>query len=134
MLSFEHSLKVRYVECDPMQRAHHSSYLIWFEESRIELLNHLNLPYEQLEFDGYFIPVIEASIQYIKPTHFNDRLNIRIELKEKPKLRFSFNYSLKRDHEIVTKGSTKHVFINDKNSVIRPPDSFQKAICDFWSP
>lgn len=133
MLSYDHSLKVRYVECDAMQRAHHSSYLIWFEESRIELLNHLNLPYEQLESSGYFIPVIEASIRYIKPAHFNDQMNIHIELKEKPKARFSFNYTLKRKDEILAEGTTKHAFINDKNSVIRPPECFQKAIHAFWS-
>lgn len=132
MLSFEHSLKIRYVECDPMQRAHHSNYLIWFEEGRVELLNYLNLPYEKLESSGYFIPVIEASIHYIKPTYFNDSLTICIQLKEKPKVRFSFDYTLKRNDQIVAEGTTKHAFINEKKAVIRPPECFQKAIQPFW--
>ena len=49
MLSFNHSIKVRYVETDAMQRVHHSNHLIWFEECRIELLNHMGIAYDQLE-------------------------------------------------------------------------------------
>ena len=132
MLSFNHSIKVRYVETDAMQRVHHSNHLIWFEECRIELLNHLGIPYEQLEASGFYIPVLSANIEYFKPTSFNQSLKIGIELQDKPKVRFKFDYTISHKNDLIAKGQTEHTFINQKNKVIRPPKIFNQAVEQYW--
>ena len=127
MLSFNHSIKVRYVETDAMQRAHHSNHLVWFE-----VLNHLGIPYEQLEASGFFIPVISAKIEYLKPASFNQSLEIAIELKEKPKVRFIFDYTISHKEELIARGHTEHTFINQQNKVVRPPEIFNQAVEQHW--
>ena len=132
MLSFNHSIKVRYVETDAMQRVHHSNHLIWFEECRIELLNHIGIPYEQLEASGFYIPVISANIEYLKPASFNESLTISIALQDKPKVRFNFDYTIQNKEDLIARGQTEHTFINQNNKVIRPPEIFNQAVGKYW--
>ena len=132
MLSFNHSIKVRYVETDAMQRVHHSNHLIWFEECRIELLNHMGIPYEQLEASGFYIPVISANIEYLKPASFNESLIISIALQDKPKVRFKFDYTIQNKEVLIARGQTDHTFINQNNKVIRPPEIFNQAVGKYW--
>ena len=42
-------IKVRYNETDQMGIVHHSNYLKFFELARIEWLEKLNMPYEEIE-------------------------------------------------------------------------------------
>ena len=132
MLLFNHSIRVRYVETDAMQRVHHSNHLIWFEECRIELLNHMGIPYQQLEASGFYIPVIFANIEYLKPASFNQSLNIGIKLNDKPKVRFKFDYTISDEKELIARGKTEHTFINQENKVIRPPEIFKQAVEKYW--
>ena len=132
MLSFNHSIKVRYVETDAMQRVHHSNHLIWFEECRIELLSHMGIPYEQLEASGFYIPVISANIEYLKPASFNESLTISIALQDKPKVRFKFDYTIQNKEDLIARGQTEHTFINQNNKVIRPPEIFNQAVNKYW--
>lgn len=50
MYTFERTAK--YYETDQMGIVHHSNYIRWFEEARIELMNHVGLPYRQMEENG----------------------------------------------------------------------------------
>ena len=132
MLSFNQSIKVRYVETDAMQRVHHSNHLIWFEECRIELLNHMGIPYEQLEASGFYIPVISANIEYLRPASFNESLTVSIALQDKPKVRFKFDYTIQNKESLIARGQTEHTFINQNNKVIRPPEIFNQAVGKYW--
>jgi acyl-CoA thioester hydrolase len=132
MLSFNHFIKVRYVETDAMQRVHHSNHLIWFEECRIELLNHMGIAYDQLEASGFYIPVISAKIEYLKPASFNESLDIEIQLINRPKVRFNFNYKVTSKECLIATGETEHTFINQDNKVIRPPEVFTQAVEQYW--
>ena len=52
MLDFSTELRVRYAETDRMDVVYHSNYFVWFETARIHLLDHINLPYKDLEAQG----------------------------------------------------------------------------------
>ena len=132
MLTYTHSLKVRYSETDAMQRAHHSNFLIWFEACRIELLTHIGLPYDSIESSGFFIPVLSAEINYLKPLNFNDSFEVRIQLETKPKLSFQFSYEVHCKGTLIATGKTKHVFINSKHAVVRTPKFFLEKLNPYF--
>lgn len=133
MLTYTNTLKVRYAETDAMQRAHHSNFLIWFESCRIELLNHLGLPYDSIESSGFHIPVLSAEVEYLKPVAFNDTIDITIQLQAIPKLRFTFFYEIQCRETLVATGRTKHVFIDNKNKVVRCPKIFLEKLDTYFS-
>ena len=45
-------VRVRYVECDPMNVAHHSVYPVWLEIARTDLLRRRGNAYRDLEVAG----------------------------------------------------------------------------------
>ena len=55
MFTFER--KANYYETDQMGIVHHSNYIRWFEEARLEMLRAMGLPYKKMEDNGILIPV-----------------------------------------------------------------------------
>lgn len=72
-------IKARYYETDKMGIIHHSNYIRWFEEARVDALEQIGLSYDKLENIGIISPVLTVNCQYIHPVHFND--NVEIHLK-----------------------------------------------------
>ena len=69
------SVRVRYADTDQMGIANNSMYLTWFEVGRVELLRDRGLSYRGIEEAGFYLPVIEAGIKYLKPARYDGRLN-----------------------------------------------------------
>ena len=44
--------KVQYYETDQMKVVHHSNYIRWFEEARVELMEKIGCPYDKMEEKG----------------------------------------------------------------------------------
>lgn len=124
MIHNETSVRVRYVETDAMGFAHHANYLAWFELSRIEFMDALNMPYKDLEKEGYFLPVLGAQLKYHKPAYFDDRLTVICMAKDKPKIRLKMEYEVRRSDTLIATGSTEHAFMNPDGLPIRPPKKF----------
>jgi acyl-CoA thioester hydrolase len=133
MLEFSTDIRVRYAETDRMNVVHHRNYFVWFEAARIHLLDHLGLPYHELEADGYFIPVLEAQASYKSPAQFDDRLKIELQLAQPPSARFRFDYIVRRDATVLTSGYTVHAFMDAKGKPLRPPERFLKSIAGYFA-
>ena len=67
-----HHIRVRYAETDTMGVAHHSAYVAWLEEARIEWLRQRGVSYRDLEKSGVFMPVTNVTIDYRRPFRFDD--------------------------------------------------------------
>ena len=74
---------VRYHETDQMHFVHHSNYLKYFELARLEWLSNLQISYAEVESRGIFMPVVNASLKYIKPLVFGDNFSVTVILKKK---------------------------------------------------
>lgn len=124
MIRNETSIRVRYVETDAMGFAHHANYLAWFELSRIEFMDALDMPYKDLENEGYLLPVLGANLKYRKPAYFDDRLTVVCMAKEKPRIRLRMEYEVLRGDTLLATGYTEHAFMNPDGQPIRPPAKF----------
>ncbi|TVR45919.1 MAG: acyl-CoA thioesterase [Planctomycetota bacterium] len=71
---FSHQLRVRYAETDAMGVAHHSAYVPWLEEARIEALRQLGHSYKACEAAGVLMPVVDLHLQYRASLSFDDEL------------------------------------------------------------
>ena len=52
--TFEH--KAQYYETDKMGVVHHSNYIRWFEEARVDFMEKAGLPYDKMEESGIMMP------------------------------------------------------------------------------
>ena len=73
-------LRVRYAETDRMGIVYYANYLVWCEVGRVEFMRALGGSYADLEAQGYGLAVAEATVRYLAPARFDDRVRIETSL------------------------------------------------------
>ena len=111
---FSYQRKARYHETDQMGVIHHSNYIRWMEEARVDMLNQLGYPYRRFEEMGYISPVLHAECEYKKSVRFDDEVRITVTLKELGRVKFTLRYdiyNLSEGGELSAYGTTTHCFL-----------------------
>jgi len=123
-------IKVRYNETDQMGIVHHSNYLKFFELARIEWLEKLNIPYEEIEQNNIILPVVRCELRFIKPLFFGDYFFVKVFCTKKPTSTVEFSYEIFNDNnEKTTEGITTLAFLN---SLTRKPLRCPEIISDIF--
>ena len=73
---------VQYYETDKMGITHHSNYIRWMEEARIDFLRQIGWDYAKLESIGIISPVIAVNCKYKKSTTFEAVIYIDVIVEE----------------------------------------------------
>lgn len=128
MISSRASVSVRYAETDMMGVVYHGSYLPWLEIGRTTLLKEHGLPYRELEADGFFLPVLEVGLRYLRPAKYDDIVVVTTVMREKPTLRIRMDYELHRGDELLATAFTVHAFIDRAGKPVRPPAAFAELV------
>lgn len=112
---------VQYYETDRMGITHHSNYIRWMEEARIDFLSQYGWPYEKLEEAGIFIPVLAVEGHFHKSTTFSDAITIRVRVESFNGIRLRLAYEMTTDgaKRPLFTGSSEHCFLNAKGRPIR---------------
>lgn len=110
--------KVKYYECDRMGITHHSNYIRFMEEARVDLLDQLGYGFEKMEADGVVSPVVSVSCIYRKSTTFQDEISVEIEMTKVTALKFSFAYVGKVRGEVVFTGESTHCLTSGGRPVV----------------
>lgn len=103
-----------YYETDQMAIIHHSNYVRWFEEARINFLDQIDLKYDKLEQIGIMIPVLSVSLDYKSSVRFNDTVLITpaIELFNGVKMNIKYEIIDEATGTLRTTGESKHCFVD----------------------
>ena len=117
-------VRVRYAETDKMGIVHHSNYFVWFELGRSELLRSLGWTYREMEDEGVMLPVIEATCAYLRPSRYDDELEVRATAEVMSPARLAFNYEIVRLPEatVLARGRTVHAAISRTGKPCRLPN------------
>lgn len=109
-----YSRKALYYETDQMGIIHHSNYIRWFEEARIDFLDQIGFGYKSMEDSGIISPVMSVSCEYKSMVHFDDRVIIipKIEVFTGVKLNISYRVVDASTMEVKTTGVSTHCFLN----------------------
>ena len=75
---YEHHAK--YYETDQMGIIHHSNYVKWMEDARMNLMEQLGLGYKQMETMELMSPVLSMSIEFRSVVKFDDTVVIDTQL------------------------------------------------------
>ncbi len=125
-----HTVRVRYAETDQAGMAHHSAFLPWFEEGRVELLRSLGKPYQELEVEGLHFPVREAFCRYWIPARFDDVLLVSTVVEEVggASIRFGYRIACESDTTLIAEGYTLHACVDNMGKVRRLPPEVRKIV------
>ena len=112
--------KVNYYETDKMGITHHSNYIRWMEEARVDFLNQIGCGYKKLEEQGIISPVINIECEYKVPTTFEDKIEIEINVEEFKGVKLVLKYIMKNieTNEVVLIGKSMHCFVDKDNKPI----------------
>ncbi len=113
---FEIPLRPRYADTDQMGFVHHSNYVKFYEYARWEAIRKLGLPYKIIEKKGILMPVIEMSLQFIKPAYYDDELSITVQIEKIGSTRLKFSYkTIRLPDQLINKAVTILTFIKKEN-------------------
>ncbi|SHI27347.1 acyl-CoA thioester hydrolase [Butyrivibrio fibrisolvens DSM 3071] len=119
----EYIHNVQYYETDKMGITHHSNYIRWMEEARIDFLSQIGWDYAKLEEMGIISPVLSVTCDYKQSTTFPDSVHISVLVKEFKGVKLHLAYEMKnQDGGTVCKGTSSHAFLNREGRPIRMKD------------
>lgn len=130
MNEFIHRHRVRYYETDLMEVVHHSNYLRFVEEARVEWLRHKNLMQYHYPAVNVTLAVLETQVRHLKPAYLEDELEIHMQVRmEGLKIRFQYAiYSGRYGSQPICTAETWHIPLNENFKVCRLPDGLSAAL------
>lgn len=123
---YEH--KVHYYETDQMKIVHHSNYVRWFEEARLDWMEQLGIGYDQMEKDGIISPIVEVNVKYKTMTRFGDTVVLELNIESYNGVKFVIGYVVrdKVTGEVRCTGSTMSCFMNEEGMLISLKRGYEK--------
>lgn len=111
---------VQYYETDKMGITHHSNYIRWMEEARIDFLARIGWDYAKLEETGIVSPVVAVECKYKHPTTFSEAVDIEVTVEEFKGVKLKLRYIMQNDRgDIVCEARSEHCFLNERGIPIR---------------
>ena len=106
--------RVQYYETDQMGIVHHSNYIRWFEEARIDWMRHCGISYREMEKLGIIVPVLGVEATYRQMVHFDDLVDIKVTAAKYNGIVLEFCYEIyhQKDGKLCTTGKSRHCFLN----------------------
>lgn len=104
----------QYYETDQMAIIHHSNYIRWMEEARLDFMSQCGVPYKELEDMGIIIPVLSVSCQYRSMVRFDDCVTIGVKVVRYSGVKMDLEYAFTntKTGELTTTGTSSHCFLN----------------------
>ena len=123
MIRYPHT--VQYYETDKMGITHHSNYIRWMEEARVEFLKQIGWSFDSLEAQGIVSPVVEVSCKYKAPTVFAETVTIDVFIKEFKGVKLVMGYRMwKPDGTLACEGESAHCFQDQSGRLLRLKKEF----------
>ena len=117
MKPYQH--KVHYYETDKMGIVHHSNYIRWMEEARVDFLEQLGWGFEKLEEMGIISPVSAVQCKYKFSARFPEIIIIDVKLEEFKGVKMKLSYEMKKeDGTLVCEAYSEHGFLDESGKII----------------
>ena len=117
METYKH--KIQYYETDKMGVTHHSNYIRWMEEARVDFMEKIGWSYEKMEENGIISPVTSVECKFVASTTFADVISIETTIEELKSVKVRIGYVMTNEEgKVVCKGSSEHCFLDANGSFI----------------
>ena len=121
--------KAQYYETDQMGVVHHSNYIRWMEEARIDFLAQIGWDYKKLEENGVISPVTSVECKYKVSTYFSEVVTIVVSVVEFKGIKLKLKYEMrKEDGSLACEGRSEHCFLNREGRIL----NLKKEYPDFF--
>lgn len=123
--------EVKYYECDRMGITHHSNYIRFMEEARVDWMDQLGFGFDRMEAEGVVSPVVAVECRYKHPSTFKDVIEVTVTVAETTPLKIVFSYDMTVNGRPVCTGTSTHCFLENGRPVSlehRFPELYAKVM------
>lgn len=124
LLRYVHEFRIAYHQTDGQRRVHHSNYLNFFEDARVEMLRAGGIRYKDVEDTGRLLVVTEMNVQYFAAAEFDDWLRLEVEVTEIRKVRLRHQYKVLRDGTLVAAADSTIACVGPNGRPKKLPEPF----------
>lgn len=111
--------KAQYYETDQMGVVHHSNYIRWMEEARIDFFTQIGWDYKKLEDSGVISPVTAVECKYKVSTYFAEVVTVTVSVKEFKGVVLKLKYEMrKEDGSLACEGYSEHCFLTKDGKIL----------------
>ena len=126
---FSTQVRVRFAETDAQGIAHHASFVVWLEVTRVAYLAEVAGGYQSIRDRGLEALTTEVCLHYHRAAYFDETLTVHARCVDVRGARFTYEYRIERDGELVADGYTRHAVVDAETyRPTRVPDWLVSAI------
>ncbi|MCL2077880.1 MAG: acyl-CoA thioesterase [Oscillospiraceae bacterium] len=124
--------KANYYETDQMGIIHHSNYIRWFEEARVDFMEQIGFGYEKSVQAGVDFALLGLSCEYKSMVRFADTVRIEARISELQNAQMTIVYEITdvKTGVLRTTGRTSHCFLE---ATKKRPISLKKALPELYA-
>jgi acyl-CoA thioester hydrolase len=123
-----HDVRVIFGDTDQMGVVYYANYLRYFESARAAYWRALGRSYRDLVAWGVALPVIEAHCHYRRSAHYEDLLEVEVDVSELRGASLRFAYRIVRGPDLIAEGTTRHAVIGPDGRPRALPAVLREAI------
>lgn len=120
--------KVNYYETDKMGITHHSNYIRFMEEARLDYMAQLGFGWDKMEALGISSPVVALECSYKKATTFPDEIEITVKVEKVSAFKLVVGYEMRTGKNVVFTGTSTHCFLGTSGK----PVMLEKEQPEMW--
>ena len=110
---------VQYYETDKMGVTHHSNYIRFMEEARVDFFKKIGFDYLDFERMGVISPVIGLNnIRYKRPSTVGDTIDIEVSVKAYNSIILTVHYVMKVKDTVILEGDSDHCFLSKEGKML----------------
>ena len=127
--AFSTDIRIRFAETDAQGIAHHASFVVWLEVARVAFLERFAGGYQAIRDRGIEALTTEVEVRYHRAAYFDETLTVWTRCVDVRGARFTYEYRIERQGELVADGFTKHAAVDRETwRPTRIPDWLVEAL------
>ena len=110
---------VQYYETDKMGVTHHSNYIRFMEEARLDFFKKIGFDYLDFEKMGVMSPVSGLNnIRYKRPSTVGDTIEIETSVKAYNSIVLTMHYVMRVKDTVIFEGDSDHCFLSKEGKML----------------
>ena len=125
----------QYYETDQMGIIHHSNYIRWMEEARMDLMDQMGFSYKAMEEMEIISPVLSVNCEYKSMVHFRDTVVIEARMIDYNSVKMKVVYRMtdKETGELRAVAQSEHCFLSNSGKPISLKRSYPEIDTKFFT-
>lgn len=123
--------KVQYYETDQMAIVHHSNYIRWFEEARVDYMEQIGFGYKQAADKGIDFAVLGVECEYKSMSRFGDTVIIYMDISSLTSSKMTITYKVvdESSGQLRATGESRHCYYHNQK---QRPISLKKELPELF--